>query len=343
MPEGTEISIGILENGNAVKIGYRVENESLVSVENSDKLFEIGSITKTFTASLIMKFVEEQKIDLSDPIQNYLPVQMAQDSFEGHTITVRDLLTHTSGLSEGPPGFTLPYLKAQVFSPKNPNRNFKARHYYRYLKKFELDYIPGREWDYNNAGYGLLGEFIKEMDHSLWEEAVEEYILVPIKIEKTFFEINQSNKADFITGITAKGKKSKPWEMQLINPAGAIKSTVEDILLYAAAQLESPSSAVDFLQAAQATLDYQIRMPEDKLWKGNAMGTGWWHNLEDIQNTFIWHGGGTGGYTAFVGFSHEKDKAVVILSNISSSHPLARGENRIPKPMLLGQKIMRME
>ncbi|MEZ4983631.1 MAG: serine hydrolase [Saprospiraceae bacterium] len=94
-------------------------------------------------------------------------------------------------------------------------------------------------------------------------------------------------------------------------------------------------------EATHDPLGFQIKMPEDKLWQGNAMGLGWWHNLEDANNTFIWHAGSSGGYTAFVGFSKSKKKAVVILSNISSSHPSARAESRIPIPILLGQKILR--
>ena len=131
--------------------------------------------------------------------------------------------------------------------------------------------------------------------------------------------------------------------MDFINPAGVIKSTLNDMLKYAAAQLNPPTKELAFLQAAHDPMSYEIKMPEGKLWDGNSMGLGWWHNLEQEGKTFLWHGGASGGYTAFVGFSKEKNRAVVVLSNISSSHPDSRGENRIPKPMLLGQKLMRME
>jgi CubicO group peptidase (beta-lactamase class C family) len=343
LPNGTELSIGVFENGNWLKVGYRLENNQLVVVKNDDKIFEIGSITKTFTASLIMKLVKEGKLALSDPIQKYLPIQIAQDSFAGKTIILQDLITHTSGLSSGPSSFTLPYIKALLFTPKNPNRNFKAKHYYRYLKKFKLNYVPGKNWEYNNAGYGLLGEFISKKNGMSWEESVQKNIFIPLGMRNSYFEIDKHNKDQFIIGITAKGKKSKPWEMKFINPAGAIKSTLNDMIIYVSAQLNSSSESFNFLEETQNALNFQIKMPEDKLWKGNIMGLGWWHNLEDTQNTFIWHGGASGGYTAFVGFSKLKDKAVVILSNISSSNPSARAENRIPKPILLGQEILRIQ
>jgi len=342
MPDGTEFSIGVLENGEWIKAGYRLENEALVPVKNEGEIFEIGSITKTFTASLIMKLAEEGKLKLSDPIHKHLPVQMVQDSFQGETIMVQHLITHTSGLSSGPSSFTLPYLRALIFTPKNPNKNFKAKQYYRYLRKFELDYTPGNKWEYNNAAYGLLGEIISEKNGMSWEASVQKDLFDPLGMQNSYFEIDKHNRAQFVEGITAKGKKSKPWEMKFINPAGAIKSTLDDMILYASAQLASSPGGSDFLKAAHDPLGYQIKMPEDKLWKGNSMGLGWWHNFEEEEHPFIWHGGSSGGYTSFVGFSEEEEKAVVILSNISSSHPAARAENRIPKPILLGHKILRM-
>jgi CubicO group peptidase (beta-lactamase class C family) len=342
LPAGTEMSIAILDNGEWAKFGYKLENNALVEVENDHKIFEIGSITKTFTASLVMKLVDEGKVKLADPIQAHLPVEIGSDSFQQHTITIQHLITHTSGLSPGPSSFTMPYLRALIFTPKNPNRNFRARHYYRYLKKFELEYVPGQQWEYNNAGYGLLGEIIHAANGLSWEASVQKYIFTPLGMENSYFAIDQYNQDAFVDGITAKGKKSKPWEMRFINPAGAIKSTLNDMIMYTSAHLAS-SGDFEFLKGTQNTLDAQIKMPEDKLWKGNSMGLGWWYNFEEEQQPFLWHGGSSGGYTSFVGFSESREQAVVILSNISSSHPSARAENRIPIPILLGQKILRMQ
>ena len=343
LPENTELSIGIIENGKIERLGYQIKNGKLTAVENSDAIFEIGSITKTFTAALIMEQIEKGNMFLDDPIQKYLPIKMARDSYDGHSISIKHLMMHTNGLSNGPPSFTLPYLKAKIFTPKNPNRNFKAKHYYCYLKKFKLDYVPGEKWDYNNAGYGLPGEFIKNQKKSSWEEVTQKNIFDHLDMNDTYFSIGKKEKDRLVEGITSKDKKAKPWEMDFINPAGAIKSTLNDMLKYAAAQLNPPNKQTSFLQATHDPLEYGIKLPEGKLWDGNSMGLGWWHNLEQKENKFIWHGGASGGYTAFVGFSKEKNRAVVVLSNISSSHPQSRAENRIPKPILLGHELMRME
>ena len=341
LPNGTEFSIGIYQNNQWSKYGYRIDQGSFQAIENHERLFEIGSITKTFTASLIMKLIDEGKMKLSDPIQNYLPDPMGEDQFQGHSITIQHLLTHTSGLSSSPSSYTLPYLTALIFSPKNPNRNFKAKHYYRYLKNFELDYIPGRAWKYNNSGYALLGAFVEKVEGITWQKAIQQYLFDPLDMTHSFTEMNHDNRHQLVSGITEKGKKAKPWDMKFINAAGAIKSTLDDLTLYAMAQLHPAIAGMEFLKDAQNPLDDSIRMPKESLWHGNAMGLGWWHNLEDGESPFYWHAGASGGYTSFVGFSPDRNKAVIILSNISSSHPLARGENRIPKPILLGQQILR--
>ncbi|MEZ4955433.1 MAG: serine hydrolase domain-containing protein [Saprospiraceae bacterium] len=343
LPEHTEFSIGIIENGEITKMGFRIENGGIIPVKNADAIFEIGSITKTFTASLIMQAVGKGVMSLDDPLQKYLPVQMAKDNYEGHFITLQHLLMHTSGLESIPASGNLPYLKAKIFSPKNPHQYFKAKHYYKYLKKFKLDYIPGKIWDYNNSAYGLLGQITADQNKTTWEKITQENLFDPLSMTDSYFTINKKNEVRFVQGISAKGKKAKAWEMDFINPAGVIKSTLNDMLKYAAAQLNPPTKELAFLQAAHDPMSYEIKMPEGKLWDGNSMGLGWWHNLEQEGKTFIWHGGASGGYTAFIGFSKEKNRAVVVLSNISSSHPDSRGENRIPKPMLLGQKLMRME
>ena len=339
-PDKTEFSVAIWENGKTAQIGLRKENGQIIQVDNFDRLFEIGSITKTFTANLVMQQMETGNIDLQTPIQQYLPVKIAKDTFKGHTITLEHLLTHTSGLSNGPDSYTLPYIKALICSPKNPNKYFKAKHYHRYLQKFELDYIPGTEWNYNNSAYALLGSIVERQSGMSWAEMTEKYIFTPLEMNDSDVSITKENKKKLVPGITSKGKKSKPWDMNFINPAGSIKSTLNDMLKYALAEIEiSPS----YFQEAQNPVDYRVKMPEGKLWNGNANGLGWWHNLEDKNHPFMWHAGSTGGYTSFVGFSHQANRAVVVLSNISSSHPKSREKGEIPKPIKLGHELMRWE
>ncbi|MCB0663988.1 MAG: beta-lactamase family protein, partial [Saprospiraceae bacterium] len=218
MPDQTIVQMAVLDHGTWDKFAFEVQHGTIKSIPCKDQLFEIGSITKVFTASLVMKLSEKGKISPEDPIQKFLPFPMKKDSFQGHTIQVKHLLTHTSGLSNGPSSFTLPYLKARIFAPKNPNKYFKTRHMYKYLKDFELDYSPGNSWAYNNLGYGLLGTFCETSTGRSWENLIQENIFEPLGMKESWFEINHQNSSKLIQGTTEKGKPSKPWDMDFINP-----------------------------------------------------------------------------------------------------------------------------
>lgn len=332
MPIGTELSVGILTDGDLVKVGIQVTDDGVIETSNHNKLFEIGSITKTFTAALIAKQVEEGTIDISQSLNDFLP----DDTKTDPSIQLNHLITHTSGLDPVPSSFNMPYLRAMIWDPKNPNRFLKARHYHKYLRKKDPKHPPGQTWEYNNAAYGLLGE-ITELRGRSWEEQVSAFIFGPLGMTNSYFEVPEEHLSNLVPGITAKGKKAKTWQMDLLDPAGVIKSTVDDMLQYLSAQIDPAGHNMGFLKLTQDPLSFDIVI-DNGLWKGNYMGLGWWY---DHEKQFMWHAGATGGYTAFVGFSPQTKKAVVILSNISSRHPDSRNQDRIPIPVSLGHTLMR--
>jgi CubicO group peptidase (beta-lactamase class C family) len=339
-PVGTEMSIGVIEADTIYRLGLRRTVTGVEYVDNQDAIFEIGSITKTFTAALIMQQVEQAKMALDQPIETYLPIAIPGNIHEQETVNVYHLLTHTSGLEKFPGSVSLPYLKGAIFSPKNPHRFVKARHYYRYLKKFSLDYTPGQSWDYNNSAYGLLGEMLAYQTNSPWEEVVQQNIFNPLGMKSSYFRVPKTELDRFIEGITIKGKRAKAWDMDFINPAGTIESTLNDMLRYASAQLKAPGEELSFLALTHDPLNYDIHMT-GKLWaEHQRMGLGWWHSVEQPEQPFAWHGGSTGGYTSFVGFSQERNRAVVVLSNLASSHPQGRADENIPAAIRLGHRLM---
>lgn len=342
-PPGTEFAIGIITPDSTFQIGVKQTAAGLIVVANENAIFEIGSITKTFTANLVMKQVQEGKMALDEPIENYLPISIPGNQYEGFKITAQHLLTHSSTLEDTPSSYSLPYLRALLFSPKNPNRNFKAKHYYRYLKDFSLDTIPGYSWVYNNSGYGLLGEMLLNQTGKSWTVHVQEDLFQPLNMQDTYLRLPKTVKHRFVPRIDAEGKQNtKTWDMHFIDPAGTIKSTLLDMLKYAQAQLRAPNEDLAFLQLSQAPLDVTLAMPAGKLWEGNTMGLGWWHNQEQGPEDFIWHGGSTDGHTTFIGFSPKTKTAVVVLSNLSANHPAGRAERRIPIAIYMGQNILRL-
>lgn len=339
-PVGTELSVGIIDKGEIRKLGVRKTESGVEVIDNSDGLFELGSVTKVFTAQLIMQLVHNGQLELDAPIEEYLPVAPLGNSYQGAHINTKHLLMHTSGLESGPSPLVLPYIKALLLSPKNPNRFIKAKHYYKYWSDFELDYTPGEQWVYNNAGYGLLGEILINHYQQSWAEILQAQLLQPLGMLRTYTRIPKEAAEKLVVGITNKGKRAKTWDMNFIDPAGTIKSNVDDMLRYMQAQLAPSTMGLPWLASAQEPMGYSIRMPEGKLWEQNSMGLGWWHNLEQAHLPFLWHGGSSGGYNAFIGIHPPTGKAVVVLGNLSSSHAQGRAEKRIPWAVRLGQTLM---
>ncbi|MCO6490098.1 MAG: beta-lactamase family protein [Phaeodactylibacter sp.] len=120
LPDKAEVAVGIVHNGEEYRYGYIKEDGQVREADQENAIFEVGSITKTLTATLLMEQVEKGEMELGDPIQQYLPVSMKQPTCEGHAITLKHLVTHTSGLNPAPGSFLWPYLKSKLFAPQNP-------------------------------------------------------------------------------------------------------------------------------------------------------------------------------------------------------------------------------
>ena len=336
LPDKAEVSIGLTHNGKTYRYGYSKAEGKVQTKKNENAIFEIGSITKTFTATLLMEQVENGSMQLDGAIQQYLPVSMKQPTYEGHSISLKHLATHTSGLNPSPGSFLGPFLKSKLFAPQNPYKYMKAKHYYRYLKGFKLNYVPGKKWVYNNAAIGLLGELVARQQQSTWETLVQEKLFEPLGMNNSYFRITKELKGRMVQGYNAKGKKAALWEMDFINPAGVIKSTLNDMMKWLAAQLAPPTAELKYLPATHRELD--IPMPLE----GHAMGIGWVHKIIDEDTRFLWHNGGTGGYHSFLGFDKGQGNGAVILTNISSSHPQMKNEAGKSKVDALGFELLRL-
>ncbi|MCB0707284.1 MAG: beta-lactamase family protein [Saprospiraceae bacterium] len=339
LPVHAEVSIAYVENGKVYRYGYQVGEHGPEAVNNFDRLYEIGSITKTFTTSLLMHEVHLGKMQLEDPIQEYLPVQMKGDSFDGHTITLLDLATHTSGLSTSPDNAGWPYIRAKIFTPQNPNRNFKAKHYYKYLEDFELDYIPGQVWEYNNFAMALLGDLIARKNNSTWEVLVKKWLFDPLGMSNSYFRIEKAQEDIAVQGYNEKGKKTARWEMDFIANAGGINSSLNDMLRWMDANLHVVSEDLAFIHDGHDELGQKILF-NDGYW---FMGIGWWHRLKDDPYQTIYHSGGTGGFTTIFGFDKERQKGVIILTNFAYDHPQMRTADDLNKTYEMGRTIMTLE
>lgn len=338
-PDVGEVAIGIYNKGDVITQGFTFQDGNLIAKENAKAIFDIGSITKTFTGALMMKAITEGTIQLEDPIDKHLPFDMRSNSYEGQTVNLYHLATHTAALDEGPSSFTLPYLRAKIFKPQNTNQYFKTKQYYKYLQKAELESAPGQQWKYSNAGLSLLGHIVAQAQQSSWEQILQVQIFDHLGMENSSCEINTTQQKWLVPGYSSKGKRAAPWQnMDFIDPAGAIKSNVEDMLKYLAANIRPEDHGMAYLNELHQPIQDEFPLPGS--FSSHKMGLTWIHYTSTKGNNILWHNGATGGYKSFMAFDKEREIGVVILSNVHGRHPQARTADGKSIVEELGFKMM---
>ncbi|MEM6279102.1 MAG: serine hydrolase domain-containing protein [Verrucomicrobiota bacterium] len=285
--EGSKTSFG--------SAGLLGENRAAV---NEHSLFEIGSITKTFTGVLLADQILLGKVSLEDPITKFLPDDIADESPPLATVTFLELATHTSGLPRIPTNLD------EGADPTDPYAHYSVEKLYEYLKDFEADDFEekGRA-SYSNLGLGLLGHLLELMSGKSYEELLIEVILDPLQMQETYFQrtvgsIPDSVKDRFATGHR-KGKEVPHWRIDSLGPAGAIVSSASDMLLFAAAHWspDTPEQLKGALELSTKT-------------HSGSFGLGWFVDGEKVS-----HDGGTGGFRSSLSIDTKAQTATIKLEN----------------------------
>ena len=272
-----------------------------------DTIFEIGSITKTFTSLILADMVLKGEVKLDDPISKYLPGGVKAPSRNGREITFLDLATHTSGLPRMPSNI-------KPADPMNPYKDYTAERMYEYLNGHKLNFDIGARYLYSNIGAGVLGQVLALRAGKDYETLVRERILAPLGMKDTAIVLGGSRKDRFATPHDEKLKPTSPWDFTGLAGAGALRSTARDMSKYAAASLGLVKTP---LSGAMALTHEPRRIFEDM---GMALGLGW-HLFQSRGALIIWHNGGTGGFRSYLGLCPKTGTAIVWLSNSSTELP----------------------
>jgi CubicO group peptidase (beta-lactamase class C family) len=312
LPAKAEVAIAIISNGKDYYQGYKMEAGVSKPLDNRLHIFEIGSITKTFTGTLLMKEVVKGRLDLEQSVVKELYPENEQNQ-KVKDVQIRHLLTHTSGLVDVPQGFLFPYLRGAIFAPRNPHKFMKWKHYDKYLKKGDLHSQPGEEWDYNNGAFGLLGELVAKVNNTTWEDLLRDSLLIPLGMGNTFATSENAPQDLLVPGYDRKGRPAPYWDMDFINPAGSMKSCTADLVKWAKIFLNAQEgSAFDRMKES-----HEITISS----KRGKMGNVWWHN-----EGMMYHGGATGAFRAILVMDDVNKNAVIVLINYSAHHPMVKNE-----------------
>jgi len=298
---GVGIVVGLVDDKGARIITYGKPGQNSNQVLDGDSVFEIGSVTKVFTATLLADMVERGEVSLSDPISKYLPRTVKTPTRDGKEITLLDLATQTSGLPRLPTNFA-------PKDPQNPYADYSVDQLYAFLSGYNLTRGIGEKYEYSNLGVGLLGHILALRAGTDYETLVRKRICQPLKMSDTKIKLTPEMQARLATGHNQTLKPVGNWDLPTLAGAGALRSTVNDMLKFVAANLGLKKSPL--LAAMEKAQQSQRETGQADL----SIGLNW-HILKKFDSEMIWHNGGTGGYHSFIGLDKKNRKGVVVLSN----------------------------
>ena len=314
------IVVGLVDEHGSSVIGCgKLDNDTDQEV-NGDTLFEIGSVTKTFSGLLLQDMVERGEMKLDDPVAKYLPESVKIPTYHGKDITLLQLATHTSGLPREPDNL----------DPKraeDPCSDFTVEKLYVFLASYKLTRDPGTEFEYSNPGIGLLAHAIAVKAGRDYESLVVDRICRPLAMDSTRFTLTPELKARLATGHTPPGYAVSNFGFGALAPAAGLYSTANDMLKYVSANLGLTSSTLTPLMERTHEVHFSHETAETDI------GLVWAISSDPQGTKTVWHNGATTGYLAFAGFDKARHRGVVLLCN-------SRGVNDI---LGLGKFLLKCE
>ena len=303
-------SVLVADHGKVIyKKGFGLANREWDIPNAPDTKHRLGSITKQFTAMLIMQLVAEGKLDLQATVSKYLP---DYSNVNGNKITIHQLLNHTSGT----PNYTsFPnFFKELSRNPYTPTEMVRM-----YADSI-LDFTPGERFSYSNSGYITLGAIIEKVTGKTYEEVLQEKIFTPLKMNNSGYVHHNTILKKRAAGYEMKGSKPEnaPYiDMSTPYAAGSMYSTVEDLFIW-----DQALYTEKLLPKKYRDMMYEKYVPAF----GQYYGYGWSVGYFPVGNTkdsteIIGHGGGINGFNTLI-TRMPKEKSTIILLNNTGRAPL---------------------
>ncbi len=303
---GSGMVIGVWKGGERSVFAY--------GAARPGSLFEIGSISKTFTGLLLARMVAQGKVRFDEPVRELLPPGTVTKP-SGREITPLDLVTHRSGLPLMPTNF-------RPANNANPYADYGPSQLYQYLSKRGVERPLDVGYRYSNLGLGLLGQALAERAGRSYSELLRQEVTGPLGMNDTVVTLSSEQESRFLQAHDEKHRPVGHWDLDALAGAGAIRSTAADMITYMEANLRPHSHAA--LAGAIAS-SHQLRANAAG---GVEIALAWTYNSD--TGSYM-HSGATAGFTAHAFFNPKEDCAAVVLIN--------SGPNMMIPPDFIGEHI----
>lgn len=283
------VTVGVLSHGTRRVFAY--------GTANRDSIYQIGSVSKTFTALILSRMVLQGTVRLDEPVRELLPRGLVGKP-RASEITLLDLVTHHSGLPAMPDNL-------QPSDPGDPFADYLAPNLFAYIGKRGVEKPSKARYLYSNVGVALLGELLAGRAGTTYDDLVQQDVAGPLRLADTTLHPTADQLGRVIRGHRGQ-RRMRPWNMGALNPAGGIYSTAGDLLTYLDAYLHPQKFP------ALAAAITQSRVLRSDAPDGARIALAW----HFIPNTGIYfHSGAVSGYTSHVFFNPVEDYAAVVLMN----------------------------
>ena len=300
------ITLGVIGPQGRRIVSYGAAGPGSSKPADGDTIYEIGSITKVFTALLLADAVERHESALDTPVARYLPRDVTVPRRAGRLITLADLATHRSGLPRMPSNFA-------PSDQLNPYPDYSVERLYQFISSYQLERDVDSEFDYSNLGAGLLGHALARRAGTSYETLLRRRVLGPLKMSSTGITLSPTLKTRLAQPQSSAFQlvSTPAWEFtDAFAGAGALRSSAVDMLKFLSAAIGYSRTS---LSGAMARM-LAVRRDGTTAFK---MGLGW--RVEDVEGTqIVWTGGATYGSRSFAGYDPKARVGVVVLSNYNS-------------------------
>ena len=295
--------VGLVDEHGSSIVSYGKMDDGASPEVNGNTLFEIGSITKTFTTLLLQDMIERGEMKLDDPVVKYLPKSAKVPTRNGREITLLHLATHTSGLPRNP----------ENLDPKrmdNPGADYTVDKMYAFLSGYKLPRDPGTKYEYSGVGVALLAQAIALKAGTNYESLVVDRICRPLKMDSTRITLTPELKSRLAQGHNDYGYAVSRTDSGALMGGGALCSTANDMLKYLSANLGLMLSNLTPLMEKIHVVRFLHVSPGN-----DAIGLAWFVTPNPNGAKIIWHAGRGDGSCAFVGFDTTRRHGVVVLAS----------------------------
>jgi CubicO group peptidase (beta-lactamase class C family) len=283
------MAVGVIKNGNISYFNYGSTKKGGSPI-TQNTFFEIASMSKTFTGTLLGDFVVNGEVSQDDEVQKFFPdIQLS--IYKGVPMQLINLANHTSGLPRMPSNF--------IYS-SNPYKNYNEEMLLSFLRSFTLTKEPGTTYEYSNLGVGLLGYILSKVDNKPYNQILQERICNNLYMNSTSVFLTAEQQSRKASPYLANGDPGQEWDFDVLQACGGVKSTTRDYLRFVAAnlgQIDTDNSLKSAMQLAQ-----RVRLC-------------WQYKSVDGGKLAIWHDGLVGGYSSYTIFVPEAGIGVVVFCN----------------------------